>query len=332
MIKRWENAFGIDLGTSSTIIYQQGKGIVLHEPTVVAIDEENGSVRAIGTEAQAMIGRTPGRLSIVYPLKDGVIANYDSTTLMLQHFFRKIQGRTPWFRGSRIFISVPCGVTNVQKRAVEETVIHKGARKAVAIEEPLAAALGAGLPVDEPIGSMVVDIGGGTTQVAIIALGGVVVSRSIRRAGMSIDRDIIDYVKRKYNLAIGERTAEELKKAIGTAVQPEESSEMTIRGRDQVSGLPKTITVSAAEIYGLLDDFLQSVTESIRLTLEQCPPELAGDVMERGILLCGGGALLSGLDKRLQDETGVPVIVADQPQECTALGAGKMLEFKELRA
>ena len=317
MIKRWENAFGIDLGTSSTIIYQKGKGIVLHEPTVVAIDEENGSVRAIGTEAQAMIGRTPGRLSIVYPLKDGVIANYDSTTLMLQHFFRKIQGRTPWFRGAR---------------AVEETVIHKGARKAVAIEEPLAAALGAGLPVEEPIGSMVVDIGGGTTQVAIISLGGVVVSRSTRRAGMSIDRDIIDYVKRRYNLAIGERTAEELKKAIGTAVKPEENSQMTIRGRDQVSGLPKTIAVSDAEIYELLDEFLQSVTESIRLTLEQCPPELAGDVMERGILLCGGGALLRGLDKRLQDETGVPVIVADQPQECTALGAGKMLEFKELRA
>lgn len=327
MFQSWDQLFGIDLGTSNTIIYQQGKGIVLREPSVVAIRMDTGEIEAFGAEAQAMIGRTPGNLDIIYPLQDGVIANFDVTSAMLQYFIKKTQGRLPWFRSSQVYISVPCGITNVQKRAVEETVVHKGAKKAVAVEEPLAAALGAGLPVDEPVGSMVLDIGGGTTQVAVLSLGGIVVSQTVKRAGMSIDRDIMDYVKRNYNLAIGERTAEDIKMKIGTAIPSAAQEQMDIKGRDLLDGLPRSITITAREVYGLLDDFLQGIVDAIRLTLEHCPPELAGDVMERGILLCGGGSLLHGLDQRLQEETGVPVYIAESPLDCTALGAGLMVEY-----
>ncbi|MCZ8516762.1 rod shape-determining protein [Paenibacillus filicis] len=332
MFQSWDQLFGIDLGTSNTVIYQQGKGIVLREPSVVAIRQDTGEIEAFGAEAQAMIGRTPGNLEIVYPLQDGVIANFDVTSAMLQYFIKKTQGRLPWFRSSQVYISVPCGITNVQKRAVEETVVHKGAKKAVAVEEPLAAALGAGLPVDEPVGSMVLDIGGGTTQVAVLSLGGIVVSQTVKRAGMSIDRDIIDYVKRTYNLAIGERTAEEVKMRIGTADPSPEPMVMDIKGRDLLDGLPRSIQISSSEIHTLLDDFLQGIVDAIRLTLESCPPELAGDVMERGILLCGGGSLLQGLDRRLQEETGVPVYMSEQPLDCTALGAGLMVEYSRSSA
>lgn len=325
MLKRFEELFGVDLGTCNTLIYQQGKGIVLQEPSVVAIRTDTGAIEAYGNEAYAMIGRTPANLEVIYPLKEGVIANFDMTSAMLKHFISKIKGKYNWFRSFQVFISVPCGITNVQKRAVEEMIVHKGARKSVTIEEPLAAAMGAGLPVGEPIGSMVLDIGGGTSQVAIISLGGIVVSESIRRGGMSIDQDIIEYVKKTYNLVIGDRTAEEIKKNVASAVMPERELQMDIRGRDLVEGLPKTFSISGKEIYELLDDFFTLIVESIRLAMEKCPPELAGDVMERGILLCGGGALLKGLDRRLQNETGVPVHLAEHPMECIAQGTGKML-------
>ncbi|MDO3676899.1 rod shape-determining protein [Paenibacillus ehimensis] len=328
MLKRFDTLYGIDLGTSNTVIYQHGKGIVLREPSVVAIRQDSGEMVAAGTEAQAMIGRTPGNIDIIYPLMDGVIANFDITSAMLQHFIKKIQGRAPWFRSSQVYISVPCGITNVQKRAVEETMVHKGAKKAVAVEEPLAAALGAGLPVDQPIGSLVLDIGGGASQVAVLSLGGIVVSHTVRRAGMSIDQDIIEYVKKTYNLAIGERTAEEIKKQIGSVVERQKDKAIDIKGRDLIDGLPRSLRLTSGEIFGLMDDFLAIILDAIRVTLEHCPPELAGDVVERGILLCGGGSLLHGLDERIQAETGVPVHLAAEPQDCTALGAGMMIDFK----
>jgi rod shape-determining protein MreB len=327
MLKRFEELFSVDLGTCNTLIYQQGKGIVLQEPSVVAIRTDTGEIEAFGKEAYAMIGRTPTNLEVIYPLKDGVIANFDMTSAMLKHFISNIKRRYNWFRSFQMLISVPCGITNVQKRAVEEMIVHKGARKSITIEEPLAAAMGAGLPVAEPIGSMVLDIGGGTSQVAIISLGGIVVSEYVRRGGMSIDQDIIEYVKRTYNVIIGERTAEEIKKNVASAVMPEREEHMDIRGRSLVEGLPKTISISSTEIYEILDEFFMSIVESIRMAMEKCPPELAGDVMERGILLCGGGALLKGLDRRLQKETGVPVHLAEHPMECIAQGAGKMLHY-----
>ncbi|WP_028548401.1 rod shape-determining protein [Paenibacillus sp. UNC451MF] len=326
MFNGLELQFGIDLGTSNTIIYQHGKGIVLQEPSVIAVRHETGEIQAIGAEAQAMIGRAPGSLEIIYPLQEGVISNYNWSTAMLQHFMKKIQARS-WMRKSKVFISIPCGITSVQKRAVEETVLHKGSNRAITIEEPLAAALGAGLPVDEPMGNMILNIGGGTAQVAILSLGGIVSSRTTRRGGLSIDRDIIEYVKKAYNLEIGERTAEDVKIRLGSVEKPDPELRMDIRGRDLIEGLPKTVTVTATEIYTLLDSFIVTMVETIRSTLEDCPPELAGDVIEQGIILCGGGSLLSGLAPRLQKETSIPIHLADRPQECTALGAGKMLEF-----
>jgi rod shape-determining protein MreB len=327
MLKRFEQNYGIDLGTCNTLIFQQGKGIVLQEPSVVAIRKDTRKIEAFGVEAHAMIGRTPENLEVVFPLKDGVIANFDITTAMLKHFIGKVSGRGNWFAKSQVFISVPCGITNVQKRAVEEMIIHKGAKKSVTIEEPLAAAMGAGLPVDEPIGSMVVDIGGGTSQVALISLGGIVVSQHIPRGGTSIDQNIIEYIRKKYNLVIGERTAEEIKKNVATAIIPSKELQMEIRGRDLVKGLPKTLTVTSKEIYEILDEFFVLMVATIRQAMEECPPELAGDIMERGILLCGGGSLLQGLDRRLQDETGIPVHLAEHPMECIALGTGKMLKY-----
>jgi rod shape-determining protein MreB len=327
MLKRFEQLFGVDLGTCNTLIYQQGKGIVLQEPSVVAIRTDTGTIEAIGQEAHAMIGRTPINLEVVYPLKDGVIANFEMTSAMLKYFISKIHRRNLLFRSSHVIISVPCGITEVQKRAVEEMIIHKGARKSVTVEEPLAAAMGAGLPVGEPIGSMVLDIGGGTSQVALISLGGIVLSKHVPYGGMSIDQDIIEYVKKTYNLIIGERTAEEIKKNTATATKLEKEKRMDVRGRDLVLGLPKTISITSNEIFEILDDFFNMLVESIRQAMEQCPPELAGDVMERGILLCGGGALLQGLDRRLQRETGIPVHLAENPMECIVLGTGKMLNY-----
>ncbi|MEI7027402.1 rod shape-determining protein [Paenibacillus sp. y28] len=332
MFKRFEQRYGVDLGTSNTLIYQHGQGIVLAEPSVVAIRRDTGELQAFGEEAYAMIGRTPANIEVMYPLKDGVVANFDIASAMLKHFIGKIQGRASWFGSSQVFVSVRCGMTNVQKRAVEEMVVHKKVKKLTTVEEPLAAAIGAGLPVADPIGSMVVDIGGGTSQVALIALGGIVVSQYIPVGGMSLDQDIIEYVKRTYNLVIGERTAEEIKKNMASAIWPEAEVRMDVRGNDLVEGLPKTISITALEIYEILNHFTIAIVESVRRTMEQCPPELAGDVMEQGILLCGGGALLYGLDQRLQSELGVPVLVAEQPMECIAQGAGKMLGYKAERA
>jgi rod shape-determining protein MreB len=328
MFKRFDQRFGVDLGTCNTLIYQHGNGIVLREPSVVAIRKDTGEIEAFGEEAYAMIGRTSANLEVVYPLRDGVIANFNMTSAMLKHFIGKIQGKYNWLRGSQVYISVRCGVTNVQKRAVEELIVHKGSKKSITIEDTLAAAIGAGLPVADPVGSMVVDIGGGSSQVALIALGGIVVSENVRYGGLSLDQEIIDYVKKTYNLVIGERTAEEIKKNMASAVMPEDDVRMDIRGNDVVGGLPKTLSITSRELYEIFEQFALLIVESIRLTMEQCPPELAGDLMERGILLCGGGALLYGLDKRLQKETGIPIHVAENPMECIAIGAGKMMSFK----
>ncbi|MFD0697995.1 rod shape-determining protein [Paenibacillus sp. GCM10027628] len=325
MFKQFDKLYGIDLGTSNTVIFEKGKGIVLNEPTVVAFHQHTGELLAAGAEAQAMIGRAPAHVDITYPLMNGVISNFEKTSSMLQYFIKKIQGRSSFLRSSQIYISVPCGITNVQKRAIEETVVHKGAKKAIAVEEPLAAALGAGINLDEPIGHLVLDIGGGNCQVAVLSLGGIVASHTIHRAGMSIDRDIMDYVKRQYNMEIGERTAEEIKKQIGTAVNTVEERTIDIRGRDLINGLPRSIQLTSSEIYAVVNDFLGTLIEAIRATLELCPPELAGDVMEQGILLCGGGALLDGIDERIRAETGVAVHIADDPLACTALGTGMML-------
>lgn len=331
MLERFEQLFGIDLGTCNTLIYQKGKGIVLQEPSVVAIHKDTGMIEAIGSEAHAMIGRTPAHVEIMYPLQDGVIANFDKTTAMMKYFISKIYGRNQWFRRSRVVITVPCGITNVQKRAVEEMIIHKGASKSVTLEEPLAAAMGAGLPVGEPVGSMVLDIGGGTSKVALISLGGIVLSKHVPFGGLSIDQDIIEYVKRTYHLIIGERTAEEIKKNVASVYKPNKELKMDIRGRDLVKGLPRSISITSAEISEILDGFLMLIVDSIRQAMEQCPPELAGDVMERGILLCGGGALLTGLDRRLQSVIGVPIQLADHPMECNVLGAGEMLRYGALQ-
>ncbi|MFC5448479.1 rod shape-determining protein [Paenibacillus aestuarii] len=325
MLKRFDQLFGIDLGTSNTVIYQKGKGIVLNEPTVIAFDQLSGELLAAGTEAQAMIGRAPAHVEITYPLVNGVISNFEKTSSMLKYFVKKLQGRASFLRGSQMFISVPCGITNVQKRAIEETVVIKGAKKAVAVEEPLASALGAGLSLDEPLGHLVLNIGGGTCQVAVLSLGGVVASNTLNRAGMTLDQDIMDYVKRQYNMEIGERTAEEIKKQVGTALDSTPERTIDIRGRDLVNGLPRSIRLTSTEIFTVVNEFLIVLVETIRSTLELCPPELAGDVIEQGMLLCGGGALIEGIDERIRLETGVPVHIAESPMECTALGTGMML-------
>lgn len=328
MLKLFDKLYGIDLGTSNTVIFEQGKGIVLNEPSVIAFHQSTGELLAVGTEAQAMIGRAPSHVNIIYPLINGVIANFDKTGSMLQHFIKKIQGRSTLLRSSKIYISVPCGITNVQKRAIEETIVHRGAQKATTVEEPLAAALGAGLNIEEPMGHLVLDIGGGTCQVAILSIGSIVASHTIQRAGISIDRDIIDYVKRQYNMEIGERTAEAIKKQIGTASDSTEERSIEIRGRNVIDGLPRSLTLTSREIYTVMNDFLEILIEAIRVTLERCPPELAGDVIENGMLLCGGGALLDGIAERIHKETGVVVHIAEHPLECTALGTGIMLGSK----
>jgi rod shape-determining protein MreB len=319
--------YGIDLGTCNTLIYQKGKGIVLREPSVIAVRRETGDVEAVGEEAQAMIGRTPDSIEVVAPIQDGVIADLPMTLAMLRHFVKRLAGGPFRFMQRREFvISVPYGIDSVKRRAVETTMMQLGAKKVMTVEEPLAAAMGSGIPVEEPVGSMVIDVGGGTTQAAILSLGGLVVGHAVRTAGTSIDETIMDYVKSAYNLAIGRSTAERIKQQIGSAVEPDPEERMEIRGRNLVDGLPKSMTLGSDEIYCLLRDFIRNLIEAIRICLEKCPPELVGDIMERGIMLCGGGALLRGLDHRLQAETKVPVYIADQPLECVAIGAGKLLD------
>ncbi|MCL6625405.1 MAG: rod shape-determining protein [Alicyclobacillus shizuokensis] len=318
---------GVDLGTANTLVYVKGKGIVVREPSVVAIRTDTGAIEAVGEQAKQMIGRTPGNIIAVRPMKDGVIADFQTTATMLRHFIRQaMRNKSSWSGKPRVMISVPSGITAVEKRAVEEAAMEAGAKDAQTIEEPMAAAIGAGLPVGEPTGSMVVDIGGGTTEVAIISLGGIVTSRSIRVAGDEMDEAIMQYIKKEYNMMIGERTAEELKLTIGTALDMGEQETLEIRGRDLVTGLPKTFTISSSEISQALADTVGSIVDAVKVTLEKSPPELAADIMDRGIVLTGGGALLRNLDKLLSDETGMPVIVAENPLDCVAVGTGKALD------
>lgn len=316
---------GIDLGTANTLVYLKGKGVILREPSVVAMNNNTGQILAVGIEAKQMIGRTPGNITALRPLKDGVIADFETTQSMLRHFIRKVVGNSPLAR-PRVVICVPSGVTEVEKRAVVDSAMTAGAKEAFLIEEPMASAIGAGLPVEEPSGSMVVDIGGGTSEVAVISLGGIVVSRSLRVAGDEFDDSIIHYIKKEYNLMIGERTAEDIKVKIGSAFPLEKEETYNISGRDLVTGLPKELQVSSEEIREALKEPVNSVVDSIKFTLEKTPPELAADIMERGIMLAGGGALLKGLDKLINKETGIPVFIAEQPMDCVVLGTGRVLE------
>lgn len=318
---------GVDLGTANTLVYVKGKGIVVREPSVVAIRTDTGAIEAVGEQAKQMIGRTPGNIVAVRPMKDGVIADFQTTATMLRHFIRQaMKTKSSWSGKPRVMISVPSGITAVEKRAVEDAAIEAGAKDAQTIEEPMAAAIGAGLPVGEPTGSMVVDIGGGTTEVAIISLGGIVTSRSIRVAGDEMDEAIIQYIKKAYNLMIGERTSEDLKIHIGTAIAEPKEKSMDIRGRDLLTGLPKTFSIGSREISEALADTVGAILDAVKVTLEKSPPELAADIMDRGIVLTGGGALLTNLDRLLSNETGMPVVVAENPLDCVAVGTGKALD------
>ena len=318
----------IDLGTANTLVSVRGQGIVINEPSVVAIEQTEQRVLAVGQAAKEMLGRTPGSIVAMRPLKDGVIADFDVTEAMLRYFINKAQGqRMPWHPKPRVVVCVPSGVTSVEKRAVFEATITAGARQAFLIEEPMAAAIGAGLPVDSPTGSMVVDIGGGTTEVAVISMGGIVNATSIRIAGDAFDQAVVQYAKTHYNIAIGERTAEEIKITIGTAiVTPEADHSMDIRGRDLVSGLPKTLNIQAREIREALNEPIYKIIEAVKGTLERTPPELAADVMDHGIMMTGGGALLSNLDKLISHETGMPVLVSEDALSCVGVGTGRSLE------
>jgi rod shape-determining protein MreB and related proteins len=321
----------VDLGTANTLVYVRGRGIVLNEPSVVALNTNNGQVVAVGVEAKRMIGRTPGNIVAVRPLKDGVIADFDVTERMLRYFIQKVHRRSRMAK-PRIVVAVPSGITGVEQSAVKEAGHQAGARKVYIIEEPMAAAIGAGLPVNEPTGNMVVDIGGGTTEVAVISLGGIVTSQSIRIGGDELDQAIMTFGKKQHSLMLGERTAEEIKLALGSAFPFEEEPHAEIRGRDLVSGLPKTVVISAAEVRKAIDEPLNLIMDAVKSTLDKCPPELAGDVMDRGIALTGGGALLRGLDVRIREETGMPVHIADSPLESVVLGTGKCVEdFDTLR-
>lgn len=324
---------GIDLGTANTLVYVKGKGIVVREPSVVAqrTDTNNKAIVAVGNSAKMMIGRTPGNIRAVRPMKDGVIADFETTATMIKYFIRQAQKQRMLFqRHPDVMVCVPSGITAVEKRAVEDATKQAGAREAYTIEEPFAAAMGADLPVWEPTGSMVVDIGGGTTEVAVISLGGIVTSRSIRIAGDEMDEAIIQYIKRTYNLAIGERTAEQMKLEIGSALPGDQGDSLEIRGRDLVSGLPKTLAVTSLEVADALSDTVNSIVEAVKVTLEKCPPELAADIMDRGIVLTGGGGLLRNLDKLLARETGMPVLVAENPLDCVAIGTGRALDYIHL--
>jgi rod shape-determining protein MreB len=315
----------VDLGTANTLVYVRGQGIVLDEPSVVAIDVTTGRPLAVGTEAKRMIGRTPNHIQAVRPLKDGVIADFEICEKMLRYFIHKVHPRK-WFK-PRMVICVPSGITGVEQRAVQEAAEYAGARKpAYIIEEPMAAAIGAGLPVQEPAGNMIVDIGGGTTEVAVISLGGIVASESVRVGGDELDDAITQYVKKEYNLALGERTSEEVKIALGSAWPLHEELQAEVRGRDLITGLPKTIIITTGEIREALAEPVATIVDAVKVTLDKTPPELAADIMEQGITLAGGGALLNGLDRRLAHETGMPLLIAQNPLYCVALGSGQSLE------
>ena len=325
----FSNDLAIDLGTANTLVYVKGKGIVLREPSVVTVHRESKQILAVGNEAKAMLGRTPGNIVAIRPMKDGVIANFDITEAMLRYFIQKVHSRKTLVR-PRMVICVPTGITQVEKRAVRDSAENAGAREVYLIEEPMAAAIGVGLPIEEPGGSMIVDIGGGTTEVAVISLAGIVYAQSVRVGGDEMDEAIISYIKRNYNLLIGERTAEEIKMSIGSAYQVGERKTIEIKGRDLVAAIPKTIVVSDEEIRDSLSEPINAIVEAVRSALESTPPELAADIVDRGIVLAGGGSLLRGLDILLRDETGLPVTVAEDPLSAVVIGTGQVLDELDL--
>jgi len=320
---------GVDLGTANILIYIKGKGVVLQEPSVVAMDRDSGRILAIGEEARRMMGRTPGNIVAVRPLREGVIADYDATENMLKYYIQKVVGKNYFFK-PRIMICIPSGVTSVEKRAVLEAAVQAGASKTYLIEEPLAAALGAGLDITEPCGAMVVDIGGGTTDVAILSLNDIVVNAAIRVGGDNFDEALVRYIKKEYNVLIGERTAESIKMTIGTVLPKGGRSEsMEVKGRDLVTGLPKTLRITSEETRGAMAEMVALIVQCIKTVLEKTPPELASDIIDRGIVMTGGGSLLNGLDKLINLETGIPTCLAEDPLSCVALGTGKALESLE---
>jgi rod shape-determining protein MreB and related proteins len=314
----------IDLGTANTLVYAKGRGVVLSEPSIVAINKVTNNVEAVGKDAKEMLGRTPGNIVAIRPMRDGVIANFEVTEKMLQHFIRKAHNGRSWV-SPRVVIGIPSEITQVERRAVEDSAYRAKASEVYLVEEAMAAAIGAGLPITEPHGNIVVDIGGGTTDIAVISLGGIVYARAVRMAGDAMDTAVSDYVKRKYNLLIGERTAEEIKIQLGSAFPFNEQLTMEVRGRNLVEGVPKTITISDEEVRKALEPAVTSIIEAVHVALERTPPELSADIIDRGIVLTGGGALLKNLDERLKAETGLPVFVAEDPLTSVVLGAGKML-------
>ncbi|HDP69453.1 MAG TPA: rod shape-determining protein [Actinobacteria bacterium] len=315
----------VDLGTATTLVHVKGKGIVLMEPSVVSIEKVTGKILAVGAEAKRMLGRTPGNIVAIRPMRDGVIADFEVTESMIRYFIQKVHKRR-FVVKPRVVVCVPSGVTEVEKRAVFEATIQAGARAAYLIEEPMAAAIGAGLPIHDPAGNIICDIGGGTTEVAVISLGGIVCSESIRVGGDEFDEAIINHVKKENNVMIGERTAEEIKIEIGSAYPLEEEEDVEVRGRDLLTGMPKNVTLSSEEIRTAIEEPLNAVISAIKTTLERTPPELSSDIMERGLVLAGGGSLLRGLDERLRQEIGMPVYLADDPMTCVVMGSGKALE------
>jgi len=330
LLGTFSNDLGIDLGTASTLVYLKGEGIVLCEPSVAAIYKNTGIPLAVGEEAKRMLGKTPGSIIAIRPMKDGVIADFDVTEEMLRQFIRKALPRRWGTIGPRVVIAVPSGITEVEKRAVKDSAHRAGAREVIPIEEPIAAAIGVGLPIGEPQGSMIIDIGGGTTEIAVISLGGIVHSRSIRVGGDGMDTAIVEHMKKNYNIMIGERTAEEIKIKIGFAWPPDEELEMDVRGRDLITGLPKLIKANSEEIRIALSSPLKEIVEATKVTLERTPPEIAADLIECGIVICGGGALLRGLEKLISEETGLACIIADDPLTAVALGTGKIIEDPKL--
>ncbi len=320
----FSNDMGIDLGTATTLVYIKGQGVVLCEPSVVAIEKGSSNVLAVGEEAKRMLGRTPGNIVAIRPMKDGVIADFEITESMLRYFIKKVHNSRRLVR-PRMVIAIPSGITEVEKRAVKDSALHAGAREVFMIEEPIAAAIGVGLPIEEPAGNMIIDIGGGTTEIAVISLAGVVFSKSIRIGGDEMDDAIINYLRKTYNLMIGERTAEEIKIKIGSAYPLEQELTMEVRGRDLVAGLPKMLNITSEEIREAMGEPVSQIIESVRITLERTPPELSADLIERGIVIAGGASLLRGLDKLIQEETGLPVHVTEDPLTAVALGTGKVL-------
>jgi rod shape-determining protein MreB len=331
LLGMFSSDMGIDLGTASTLVYLKNEGIVLCEPSVVAVEAGTSNVLAVGEEAKRMLGRTPGNIVAIRPMKDGVIADFDITEAMLRYFIKKVHNSRRLVR-PRIVVAVPSGITEVERRAVKDSALHAGAREVYMIEEPVAAAIGVGLPIHEPSGNMIIDIGGGTTEMAVISLAGVVFAKSIRIGGDELDDAIINYMKRTYNLMIGERTAEEIKIRIGSSYPLEEEMTMDVKGRDLVAGLPKMVTVTSEEIREALSEPVAQIVEAVRITLERTPPELSADLIEKGLVMAGGGSLLRGIDKLISEETGLPVHLADDPLTAVALGTGKVLgELKYLK-